>query len=238
MAHEINNPLAGMLQNAQVVLRRTLTDLPANREAAEQCGTTLETIRTYMTLRDIPNMLASIRTSGRRAAKTVQDMLSFSQPSRTETQPEDLAKLLNEAVELAAKDYDLRKEYDFRKIEILREYDTDLPEVPCQALEIEQVVLNLLRNAAQAMAGQEGRAEGSRIILRAMRDADTGADFVSAVDGVQTASLPKDVALEARVVGPVMRSTIPDAITFYLDLTDEAFAVFTANQTAEPNPCL
>src|SRR5262249_14587701 len=31
MAHEINNPLAGMMQNAQVVLARTQPDVPANR---------------------------------------------------------------------------------------------------------------------------------------------------------------------------------------------------------------
>jgi signal transduction histidine kinase len=53
-------------------------------------------------------------------------------------------------LELAATDYDLKKKYDFRSIEIIKDYQ-DTPQVPMVSLEIEQVILNLLKNAAQAM---------------------------------------------------------------------------------------
>jgi signal transduction histidine kinase len=45
----------------------------------------------------------------------------------------------------------LKKKYDFRRIEIVREYEPDMPRIPCTETEIEQVILNLLKNAAQAM---------------------------------------------------------------------------------------
>src|SRR6476620_3229890 len=71
MAHEINNPLAGMLQNAQVVLNRLSADLPANLAAAEQSGVTVAAVNAYMQRRGIPEMLQSIRASGERAADIV-----------------------------------------------------------------------------------------------------------------------------------------------------------------------
>jgi len=38
MAHEINNPLAGMLQNVQGMRNRMVDDIPRNKQAAEACG--------------------------------------------------------------------------------------------------------------------------------------------------------------------------------------------------------
>ncbi|HAM51491.1 MAG TPA: hypothetical protein DCP92_12675, partial [Nitrospiraceae bacterium] len=61
-----------------------------------------------------------------------------------------LAQIVDQALELAASDYDLKKKYDFRSIEIIKDYE-DTPQVPIVSLEIEQVILNLLKNAAQAM---------------------------------------------------------------------------------------
>lgn len=48
MAHEINNPLAGMMQNAQVAINRTSGDLKANHAAADEIGISLADIRAYM----------------------------------------------------------------------------------------------------------------------------------------------------------------------------------------------
>jgi signal transduction histidine kinase len=62
-----------------------------------------------------------------------------------------LAELLDNTVQLASNDYDLKKHYDFREIEIVRRYDPDLPLVPCEKNKIQQVILNILKNGAQAM---------------------------------------------------------------------------------------
>ncbi|MEJ2041253.1 MAG: ATP-binding protein, partial [Desulfosarcinaceae bacterium] len=60
----------------------------------------------------------------------------------------------------------LKKKFDFRHIRIERRYDPDMPQVPCAATEIEQVVLNLLRNAAQAMVEHGACRESPAITLR------------------------------------------------------------------------
>jgi nitrogen-specific signal transduction histidine kinase len=72
MAHEINNPLAGMVQTATVMANRISdANLPANREATEAVGNTMETITAFMDIRGIPGMLENIRQTGHRAAEIV-----------------------------------------------------------------------------------------------------------------------------------------------------------------------
>jgi PAS domain S-box-containing protein len=178
MAHEINNPLAGMMQNATVVINRLTEDIPANDRAASECGTHMATIRAYMEKRNIVKQLAMIRESGLRAAEIVKNMLSFARKSDSEALPTDLCELLDNTIGLAENDYDLRKKYDFRRIEIVREYQPDMPPVPCEASKIQQVFLNLLKNGAEAMgegrrqAEGEDAASGQRFTLRVLRDGD------------------------------------------------------------------
>ena len=152
MAHEINNPLGGILQAVQNMERRLSPGMPANDRAAEAVGTTVQTVRAYLAERNILRMIEGIRDSGVRAARIVQNMLNFSRKSESQMAPQDLNSLLDDTVELASSDYDLKKQYDFRKIRIVREYQTDLPPTPCTRTEVEQVILNLLKNSAQAMA--------------------------------------------------------------------------------------
>ena len=173
MAHEINNPLGGMLQSLQNVIRRMSTGLPANEADAVACGTRLEAIRCYLEKREIFRFLENIRVSGERASHIVENMLSFSRRSESRKTPVNLSELLDKAVELAAHDYDLKKKFDFRHIRVVRQYEPDMVPVPCAATEIEQVILNLLRNAAQAM-GENGRQrQPPCITLSLRRDGDS-----------------------------------------------------------------
>ncbi|MBU2454178.1 MAG: PAS domain-containing protein, partial [Proteobacteria bacterium] len=68
MAHEINSPLAGIIQSAQVIQNRTRTDLPKNVQAAGQIGIDLEKLNLYFKNRNIFGMLDAILDAGRRAA--------------------------------------------------------------------------------------------------------------------------------------------------------------------------
>jgi polar amino acid transport system substrate-binding protein len=99
-------------------------------------------------------------------------MLSFSRKSETAFEPADIGKLLDKTVALAESEYDLGKKFDFRQIRIVREYTPGLPEVPCEATKIQQVVLNLLKNAAQAMRNFEAEPKEPCITLRTMREDD------------------------------------------------------------------
>jgi PAS domain S-box-containing protein len=167
MAHEINNPLGIITQSAQNIERRVSSELPANRQVAAELGLDLELLRDYFQRRQISQFLTGIRDASARASRIVANMLQFSRKSDTVRHPVRLHDLVDRTIELAAGDYDLKKNYDFRSIGIVREYDPDLPDVPVVVVEIEQVVLNLLKNAAQAMAANPvGQKPEFRIRLR------------------------------------------------------------------------
>ncbi len=153
MAHEINNPLAGILQNAAVLSNRLFMDLPANRKAADTAGITLAAMRHYLELRKLPEMIDNINNSGLRATAIVKNMLGFARKGDRSVSSHDLGTLLDLTIELVEADYDMKKNYDFKKIRIIREYDEAGTEVPCEAGKIQQVFMNLLKNGAEAMAG-------------------------------------------------------------------------------------
>jgi signal transduction histidine kinase len=166
MAHEINNPLGIIVQSAQNLLRRVSPDLRKNIESAEQAGISLAAVNTYLQNRGIFQFLDDINNAGKRAATIVSNMLNFSRRTESEHNPVHMGDLLRRSVELAANDYDLKKKYDFRHIDIVWDLDPTLPEVPCVETKIEQVLLNLLKNAAQAI-GIDGCSEDlPKIICR------------------------------------------------------------------------
>jgi PAS domain S-box-containing protein len=171
MAHEINNPLAGIVQNAQVIRQRLSGEFPANVTAAGECGTNLSQVNCYLERRHILAMLDMILDSGHRAARIVRNMLSFVRKSTDQKRPEDLAELMDQTLELAMNDYDLKKNYDFRQIEIVREYAHGTPKVLCESTKLQQVFMNLLKNGAQAMAEVTDRKP--RFVLRIAGEGET-----------------------------------------------------------------
>ncbi len=173
MAHEINNPLAGMMQSADVLTRRLTEDMAANDRAAKEAGITMDAIRAFMEVRGIPRMLTHINESGERAAEIVKNMLSFARKSDSSFIQHDLTELFDQCVDLAGSDYDLKKKYDFRQIEIIRQYEENLPKISCEGSNLQQVLLNLLRNGAEAMQENDKR-ESPRFFLRLAHEKDAG----------------------------------------------------------------
>ncbi|MDY0832818.1 MULTISPECIES: sensor histidine kinase [unclassified Pseudomonas] len=166
MAHEINNPLGAILHNVQNIRRRLSNELPKNLEHAEQVGIDLDTVNRYLQSREVPQLLDGIQQAGARAAKIVTHMLSFSRRSNRQMAPCDLPALIDQAVEIAGNDFDLIVGFDFKGQAIIRQFDPQLGPVPGTANELEQVLLNLLKNAAQAIHQREDDSEPGRIILR------------------------------------------------------------------------
>jgi signal transduction histidine kinase len=100
-------------------------------------------------------------------------MLAYSRGPGADFQPAGIEEMLDTVVRLASSDYDLKKKYDFKQIEIVREYDPALDTLVCDQTEIEQVLLNLVKNAAQAMA-EGGAPRPHRITLRTRRGDEYG----------------------------------------------------------------
>lgn len=167
MAHEINNPLAGILQSNQVIQNRLSKDMPANRKAAKESGIDFKNLQLYMEKRNIFPMMEIVRSSGHRAAQIVSNMLSFSRKSGHYKSIHYLHDLMEATIELSKNDYNIKKRYDFCSIEIVKQYQENIPAIPCEKGEIQQVFLNILKNGAEAMA--DAGIESPVFVLRSSR---------------------------------------------------------------------
>jgi len=169
MAHEINNPLAGVMQTARVMTNRlTSKSLPANITAAQQAGIDLDALYDYMDDRGILRMLSGINESSLRITDIIDNMLNFSRKSDAVSLPCNVTDLVDKSLALAATDYDMKKQYDFKSIKIVKEYQENVPDIACQTSKIQQVFLNLFTNGAQAM--QEANIQNPTFILRTRYD--------------------------------------------------------------------
>jgi len=155
MAHEINNPLGAILQSIQNIQRRFDKELPRNNTIADKHNLSLDALDEYLTEQRIHRFLQGIQQAGQRAANIVSDMLSFARPTKSATEPVVLKDTINSAIRLAASDYAHKRNFDFSCIQL------DCPEplaqvrVLAQKNQLEQVFLNLLSNAIQALMQME-----------------------------------------------------------------------------------
>lgn len=176
MAHEINNPLAGVVQNTYVLANRlNKTSMPANIEAAESLGTTVDIIHEFMERRGILRIVKAITESSLRMSSIVENILNFARKSDASFSSHDPVRLMEDILTLARADYSLKTEYDFKAIVIQKEYQDNLPMIVCQGSKIQQVILNILNNGAYAMFQKKENmaAFEPTFILRLSNDIET-----------------------------------------------------------------
>ena len=151
IAHEINNPLASILNNIQVIRNRFSFDFAKNKQAADECNINFDNMRQYLLKRDIIGSMDSIFEQGQRIARIVDDTLNFSRKKPINYSMITMSELLDATLNLANNDFNLTQKYDFKKIIIQKHYQPDLPPVEGDFIRLQQVFLNLLKNGAQAM---------------------------------------------------------------------------------------
>jgi two-component system, LuxR family, sensor kinase FixL len=98
-----------------------------------------------------------------RAAEVVRRLRNFIRLGRSETSPAPVARLVEEAIAYC------HAELDRLGVELQSRVARDMPGVKADALQIEQVIVNLVRNAAEALA-DAGRYDG-KVAIEAERDA-------------------------------------------------------------------
>jgi two-component system, NtrC family, sensor kinase len=127
IAHELNNPLTGVMGYSQLLqLRKDLDD-----HAKES--------------------LLKINNLALRCQKIVQNLLSFARKQKPERTLSDVNEILEKTVELRG------YEFQVNNIEISRELDKNLPKTIADAHQLQQVFLNILTNAEQAMLESHGK---------------------------------------------------------------------------------
>jgi two-component system NtrC family sensor kinase len=137
IAHEINNPVAFVSSSVDLIHDG------ARRIRARVDGTGDRTV--VETLDQLLENAAICRDGAERAARIVRDLTAFSRAQPNKREPTDLHASVDRTLQL------LRGEYRDR-IEIVRDLGA-VPQPLCNAGEIDQVVMNLLTNAVQAIDG-------------------------------------------------------------------------------------
>jgi two-component system NtrC family sensor kinase len=126
VAHEINNPLFGILTYARLVLRNLMRVEVENRdEMAEQ--------------------LQTIERESKRCGDLVKNLLTFSRQAPSNREPQDLNTIVHRAILL------VKHKLDMQSVELRENLAEGLPAVECDANQIQQVVLVLMVNASEAM---------------------------------------------------------------------------------------
>lgn len=173
MAHEINNPLSAILHGVQNIYRRTSPDLPANLETAKRLDVDLASIQSYLTERGIYRFIDGIKESGERSAHIVTNMLEFSRSSNQKHELVNIVNLIEHSLELVTNSLLINTVDGKKELPVKKDYQDNLPSIPCSAAEIQQVLLNIFRNAAQAFTTKQLQTiESPLLTIRLDNDED------------------------------------------------------------------
>jgi C4-dicarboxylate-specific signal transduction histidine kinase len=138
LAHELNQPLAAILSNAQAALRFLQSD--------------------KVNLEEFREILHDIIQDDHRAGNVIRSLRSMMKREEAERNPIILNSVLNDVTQF------LHTESIFRNVHIDTEFDESLPPVLGDKIQLQQVALNLIVNAADAMS--QNPPEHRKIILR------------------------------------------------------------------------
>jgi two-component system, NtrC family, sensor kinase len=128
VAHEVNNPLSGILTYAKL-LRKWVGSGQAEHEKREEAMQCLELIA----------------AESRRCGDLIKNLLSLSRTAPMNLQSTDLRDVIDRSLLL------VRHQLELGGIELQLKLADDLPSVPCDPAQIEQVLLALIMNAIDAM---------------------------------------------------------------------------------------
>lgn len=174
MAHEINNPLSAILHGVQNIQRRTDPNFSQNRKVAAELNLDLNSLRKYLEARQINSFLDDIREAGERSSHIVSNMLEFSHSGKRARDNFDLVRVVEHSLELSRKTLEVFTESGRETPLIETEMEKGIPPIAGSGAEIQQVVLNLIRNAVQAFASKEyGAPLEPKINLRIHRQRNT-----------------------------------------------------------------
>jgi PAS domain S-box-containing protein len=142
IAHELNQPLSGIITNANTCLRMLAGDPPDVDGARE---TARRTIR-----------------DGNRASEVIARLRVLFTKKESTTEPVDLNEAIREVIALSS------SELQRNQVVIQSELADDLPAVTGDRIQLQQVIVNLLRNASDAMLGVHDRPR--QLLIRTERE--------------------------------------------------------------------
>jgi signal transduction histidine kinase len=170
LAHELNQPLTAILSNAQAAQRLLAVDA-ANLE-------------------EVREILKDIVTDDKRAGDIIHRLSGLIKKGELEFGPLDLNEIVGEVTWL------VRSDAILRNVSLSLEFADDLPKVRGDRVQLQQVVLNLVLNALDAM--REAPAGDRTLVIRTAMD---GADAVTVA--IQDAGIGIDETVRDRMFQPL-----------------------------------
>ena len=148
IAHEVKNPLAGILGFAQLSMRKVEKGSP------------------------LYNNLATIEKETKRCKSIIDNLMKFARQEKTVHKPIEINSVVEDAVAIV--DHQL----GINQIRLEKNLAPDLPKIKGDANQIQQVLMNLMINAQQAMDGKPGQVRITTRLVDAghieIRTSDTG----------------------------------------------------------------
>jgi two-component system sensor kinase FixL len=169
IAHEVNQPLAAIVTNGEVGLRMLERDPPDVAEIRE--------------------VVADMIVAGRRASQIIQRLRALFKKSESHKQPLDINGLIEEVIPL------VRRDLANQQVSLHLELAPALPRVLGDRVQLQQLIINLVVNAAQAMSSVVDRTRD--LVIRSTADQ---AGRVSVA--IRDSGVGIDQATEARLFDP------------------------------------
>jgi two-component system NtrC family sensor kinase len=198
VAHEINNPIGyifsnfGTLENYIASLLEMLSTYEeaepsiVSREALEIVRGTRERIELDYLKEDIPILMSESKEGIVRVRKIVQDLKDF---SRVEAHQEWQWANLHQGIDSTLNIVSNEVKY---KADVVKEYG-DIPDIECLPSQINQVVMNIVMNAAHAIGTERGT-----IIIRTGVDGNADKVWIEISD--TGSGIPKEI--QSRIFDP------------------------------------
>ena len=168
IVHEINQPLTGIIMSAEACLRWLARDSADSGEARKSAMRVIE--------------------QGRRASDVVTGLRSLVRDAQLNFAEVELNEAIEEVLLLSM------RELEHAGVAVRTDFDRSLPNVEADRVQLQQVVLNLVRNAIDAMAGISGRA---RVLTASSTAADDHVAVAIADTGGGIASASKERLFDA-----------------------------------------
>jgi PAS domain S-box-containing protein len=205
IAHEVNQPLAAVVANANAChrwLAREVPDVQQARAAAQR-----------------------VIKDGKRAGDVIAGIRSLFKQSPMELGPVDLAQVICEVLDA------IRPELLRQRILVRKSLASDLPPVQGDGVQLQQVVLNLITNAIQAMSGVPDRAR--ELVIDVSRGDLDGAP------GLLVTVQDTGVGFEPEQEGKLFEAfytTKPDGLGMGLGISRSIIEALGGRLWASPNP--
>lgn len=156
IAHEINNPLAGVLNYIRLIIKQISRD----QFSHEKLG-------------DISRYLKIMESETARCGDIVKDLLAFARRTKITMESNNIEDIINKTLNL------ISHELEIKELQLKTNIAPNLPKVKCDFKQIQQVLLNLMYNASEAMpnggtlAITATKANGAQALLE-IAISDTG----------------------------------------------------------------